>query len=347
MNDLPAPTTRTRHGRWLGGVCAGLAARWDVPPARVRLAFVLGALAFGLGVVCYLAAWLILPSAGEDGVSAGQRGIVLLAQACGALLGLSTLAVAGGVATLFGFGWVVVALAAAVLVGTLAGWTRFGPAWALLPVGALVLPSVALAVGGVRVEPSSTSVVLTPRTLAELPEDRLTSGLGLLTLDLRRTELPASGRIPLRIEAGVRRTLIALPHDRCVHVTVHQRTTPVALRLGAAFVGEPNLGTPEARVFGRERLESAGRAKGPTLELDFSSTGGELVVRDYPDDVDPTLIPDWPGFQVFVEERPYTEGLSRGESARMLREWRARRKDQLRSLRRIDRLMDGPCKTNR
>ena len=74
MNDLPAPTSRARHGRWLGGVCAGLAARWDVPPARVRLAFVLGALALGLGVLAYLAAWLILPAESEDGATAGQRG---------------------------------------------------------------------------------------------------------------------------------------------------------------------------------------------------------------------------------------------------------------------------------
>ena len=93
MNDLPAPTSRARHGRWLGGVCAGLAARWDVPPARVRIGFVLGALALGLGVLVYLAAWLILPVANEDGTSSGQRGIVLLAQACGALLGLAALAV--------------------------------------------------------------------------------------------------------------------------------------------------------------------------------------------------------------------------------------------------------------
>ena len=78
MNDVPAPTTRARHGRWLGGVCAGLAARWGVPVARVRLGFVLASALVGLGVLVYLAAWLILPGEGEDG---GQRGIVLLAQA--------------------------------------------------------------------------------------------------------------------------------------------------------------------------------------------------------------------------------------------------------------------------
>ena len=351
MNDLPAPTSRARHGRWLGGVCAGLAARWDVPPARVRLAFVLGALALGLGVLAYLAAWLILPAESEDGTSPGQRGIVLLAQACGALLGLATLAVAGAAATVFGFGWVVVALAAAVLVGTLAGWPRLGPAWALLPIGALVLPSVAMAVGGLRVEPSSTSVVLTPRTLAELPHDRLTSGLGTLTLDLRRTALPEAGRIPLRIEAGVRRTLIALPHDRCVHVVVHQRDVPPALDFARLLVGEHGhrAAAPADLRRVRNRRATRRRAALPvrSLEIDYTSMGGQLVVRDYPDDVDPTNEPDWPGYRVYVEERPDTAGLPRKEAKRMLREWRERRDVQERDKRRIDKLMGGPCTKKR
>ncbi len=346
MNDVPAPTTRLRHGRWLGGVCAGLAARWGVPVARVRLLFGFAALAVGLGILAYVAAWLILPADDESG---GQRGIVLLAQACGALLGLTTLAGAGAIATVFGFGWVVVALAAAVLVGTLAGWTRLGPAWALLPVGALVLPSVAMAVGGVRVDPSTTSETLAPRALAELPRAPIRSGLGLLTVDLRRTVLPTAGVIPLKIEAGVRRTLIALPHDRCVHVKVVQHDAPALLRLGAVFVGESNLGTPSTRVFGRSpgEPEPPARRLGPTLTVDFSSAGGELVVRDYPDDVNPDYQPDWPGYPVYVEDRPDTTGVSRGAAKTMLRDWRARRKVQQRAKERIDRLMGGPCTAKR
>src|SRR4051812_28933920 len=142
MNELPAPTTRPRHGRWLGGVCAGLARRWGIAPGGVRVAFVLGTLLIGLGVLAYIAAWLILPAESIDGTTSGQRGIVLLAQLTGAVLGLATLAVAGGAATLFGFGWAVVGVGCIVLVCTLAGWVRLGPAWALLPIGALVLPSV-------------------------------------------------------------------------------------------------------------------------------------------------------------------------------------------------------------
>lgn len=68
----PAPLSRRRDG-WLGS-CAGLAARWDLPVGRVRTAFAVGAPCFGLGVLVYVACWLILPAEGENGAAAGQRG---------------------------------------------------------------------------------------------------------------------------------------------------------------------------------------------------------------------------------------------------------------------------------
>ncbi len=344
---LPTPTARPRGGRWLGGVCAGLAARWGLRPSRVRGAFVLGALALGLGVLVYAAAWLILP--GEDENGAGRRGIVALAQAGGALLGLVALGALGALATVFGFGWVIVALAAAVLVATLAGWTRLGPAWALLPVGALVLPSVALAVGGIKVEPSTRSRTVAPRTVAELPP-RLDSGLGLLTVDLRHTAFPHDGTVDLKIDAGVRRTLIALPHDRCIHVEVDQHPVPVALRLASAMLGHGTTVLPDLVVFGRyratEHLAPSGRRArhaGPTLHVDFVSDGGALVVRDYPDDVDPRSQPDWPGYPVAIEPRPDTAGMPRAAAAELVRDWRARREQQALSKQRVDSLMLGPC----
>jgi phage shock protein PspC (stress-responsive transcriptional regulator) len=348
MADLPAPTSRVRHGRWLGGVCAGLAARWGLPVSRLRGAFVLAALFAGLGVLVYAACWLILPAEGENGAAAGQRGIVLLAQACGTLLGLGTLGVLGALATIFGFGWIVVALAAAVLVGTLAGWARLGPAWALLPIGALVLPSVALAVGGVRIEPSAAPVVLAPRVLSDLPQSELRSGLGTLAVDLRHTALPDSGTIPLRIDAGVRRTLVALPHDRCVHVQVLLADVPLALRAGAALLSQSSVSTPDTVIFGKWRgglrtIDTRTRHAGPTLRIEFASAGGQLVVRDYPDDVDPNANPDWPGYPVSVEPRPDTTGTPKKAAAYLVREWRARRKLQLRSKQRLKRLMPGPC----
>jgi signal transduction histidine kinase len=53
---------RDRAHGWLGGVCAGLARRYGFEPALVRLAFVIGAAAWGIGVAAYLLAWLVVPA---------------------------------------------------------------------------------------------------------------------------------------------------------------------------------------------------------------------------------------------------------------------------------------------
>ena len=356
--SLPSPTSRSRRGRWLGGVCAGLATRWGQPASTVRGGFVAATFAFGLGPLVYLACWLILPAEGEDGLAAGPRGILVLAQTCGALLALVALAFAGALAALFGFGWVVVAVAAAVLAGMLATWPRVGPGWALLPIGALVLPGLAFAATDVGIEPQTASVTVAPRTLPELPRDGLRSGLGLLTVDLRRTALPPAGRVGVRIEAGVRRTLVALPHDRCVKVEVRQREVPLALRIARSSVvgdraGGYGLGgpaTPGAQLFGdvlfgtQPTVDPRGsRGRGPTLVVDYASDGGELVIRDYPDDVDPASRPDWPGYPVTLEERPDTTGVPRVAARRLVRAWRARLAVQRRSQRRIERDLAGPC----
>jgi phage shock protein PspC (stress-responsive transcriptional regulator) len=351
--NLPVPLSRAAHGRVLGGVCAGLAERWGRPVARVRGIFLLGSLLFGLGPLVYLACWLILPGEGEDGLSCGPRGIVVLAQTCGALIGLGALGAAGSVAAVFGFGWVVVALAAAILVGILASWPRVGPAWALLPIGALVLPSLALAAADISIDPQTESVTVAPGTLAELPRDGLRSGLGTLEVDLRRTALPASGRISLPIDAGVRRTLIALPHDRCVHVEVRRHPVPLVLRVARAGLGAQRGGgramDPGAQLFGEQRFGDAlvapGRPRkpGPTLVVDFRSASGGLVVRDYPDAVDPADQPDWPGSSVVPEERPDTTGMPAAAERRVLRAWRVRSAAQRRAGRRVRHDLAGPC----
>ena len=351
MNDLPAPTSRARHGRWLGGVCAGLAARWDVPPARVRLAFVLGALALGLGVLVYLAAWLILPVANEDGTSSGPA---RHRPAGPGLRGAARPRDAGrgrrAPRPLFGFGWVVVALAAAVLVGTLAGWARLGPAWALLPIGALVLPSVALAVGGLRVEPSSTSVVLTPRTLAELPRDRLTSGLGLLTLDLRRTALPER-----RADSAADRGGRAAHADRAPARPLRARRRQAARGPGGAARrrrvrwARPSSATPETRVFGRlgerrrHRAAPAARRSRSTSRR-WAASWSCATIRTT--STRPTSRTGRATRSSSRSGRTPPGSRARRPSG-WLRDWRARRKAQERDKRRIDKLMGGPCTKKR
>ena len=55
--------TRDPDNRMIAGVCAGLAARFDVSITVLRLAFVIGALfsGFGPAVILYVVLWVIMP----------------------------------------------------------------------------------------------------------------------------------------------------------------------------------------------------------------------------------------------------------------------------------------------
>ena len=88
-NERPgssAGLARGRQGRWLGGVCVGLAAASGRHVGWIRVAFVLAALVGGLGAALYLACWLIVPvqGAGEEEERSRPAGVVVLAQAWGA-----------------------------------------------------------------------------------------------------------------------------------------------------------------------------------------------------------------------------------------------------------------------
>lgn len=54
---------RVRDGAMLGGVCTGIARRYALDVTILRILFVLLALASGAGIVLYLAAWIIMPTA--------------------------------------------------------------------------------------------------------------------------------------------------------------------------------------------------------------------------------------------------------------------------------------------
>jgi phage shock protein PspC (stress-responsive transcriptional regulator) len=50
----------------LAGLCGGIARQWGVDPLLVRVGFALLALSGGIGLVLYLAGWLLLPADGSD-----------------------------------------------------------------------------------------------------------------------------------------------------------------------------------------------------------------------------------------------------------------------------------------
>jgi phage shock protein PspC (stress-responsive transcriptional regulator) len=53
---------RPSNGRWIGGVCAGLARRLGISPNVMRLIFVISCVLPGPQVLIYIALWLLMPS---------------------------------------------------------------------------------------------------------------------------------------------------------------------------------------------------------------------------------------------------------------------------------------------
>jgi phage shock protein C len=63
---------RTREGRVVAGVCAGVAAYFGVDPTLVRLAFAVFTIFGGAGILIYLIAWIVIPEEGGDGSSIAE-----------------------------------------------------------------------------------------------------------------------------------------------------------------------------------------------------------------------------------------------------------------------------------
>ena len=57
---------RLRSGRMAAGVCAGLAAYFKVDVNLVRVGFGVFTVFYGLGILAYLIAWVILPEEGAN-----------------------------------------------------------------------------------------------------------------------------------------------------------------------------------------------------------------------------------------------------------------------------------------
>jgi phage shock protein C len=56
-----AEWTRARHDKMIAGVARGLANRFALPIAAVRVAFLLSVLLGGWGIVAYVALWIAMP----------------------------------------------------------------------------------------------------------------------------------------------------------------------------------------------------------------------------------------------------------------------------------------------
>ncbi len=58
---MPKRLYRSGKDRVVAGICGGLADYFDIDPLLIRIVFIILALSGGLGILIYLAAWLIIP----------------------------------------------------------------------------------------------------------------------------------------------------------------------------------------------------------------------------------------------------------------------------------------------
>ena len=69
---MPRRLTRNRRSAVLGGVAAGFADYFNMDPVLARLAFVLLALADGVGLLLYVICWAIIPPQEDTGTVPGE-----------------------------------------------------------------------------------------------------------------------------------------------------------------------------------------------------------------------------------------------------------------------------------
>jgi phage shock protein C len=70
---MPKRLFRSGKDRVVAGVCGGLADYFDIDPLLIRIIFMILALSGGLGILIYLAAWLIIPGQGQTPPTPEER----------------------------------------------------------------------------------------------------------------------------------------------------------------------------------------------------------------------------------------------------------------------------------
>ena len=274
--------------------------------------------------------------------------LLTLVLGIGAVAALATVALGSAIAAVFGLGWGVVVVAGGVLVAGVVVMRTEHPAWFVLPVAALVLPAAVMIGLHAHLNRQIGDVSVVPADRSAIRDSGYRSGLGDILIDLRHYRFTPGSTTPVHVDAGLGRTVVALPHTECVAVRVVYSTHSSVLDAAARLVGVDNDGSPTVSVFGRPYAGGSGQASDavhrgrPTVVVDFRSQGGVLVVRDYPDSVDPREDSGWPGETYDLGPRPRVtsrHGARAREQRAALGSWRA----SLREEQRIARQKPGPC----
>lgn len=284
---------RSRRGRLLGGVCAGLAERLDLDVSIVRVAFAVLAVLWGAGVALYLALWLLVPERTEEGeepvVAVARRSrlwrlaaalvVAVLAVAVVSLVSRGNGALGGprpgGLAAL---AWLAVVMAGAVIVlRSLARrgiWRLLGSALAAL-VALIVLIGGALfaylATTGVPLSGGNGARSVQPVSVAQVSPSYRVS-FGALSLDLSQVRFPRTGET-VQASVAVGALDVTVPHGAVVDLRTRVGLGPVQFEsLGRyGWNTSPFVVTPTW-------LSAAQAARAPHLVLDLQVGIGRIRV---------------------------------------------------------------------
>jgi phage shock protein C len=72
MSEEKKKLMRSRDERMIAGVCGGIAEYFDVDPTVIRLAFIVGTLLGGPGLIAYIVCLILMPLEPEDQSSLTQ-----------------------------------------------------------------------------------------------------------------------------------------------------------------------------------------------------------------------------------------------------------------------------------
>ncbi len=282
---------RPRRRRWVGGVCSGLGAHFDVDPILFRIAFVGLAVFSGVGIVLYLAILLLVPEEGLSRAplgmlwrgsgsgsgsgggqwqeSADRRLLRWLARAvaivvCAALLAVAGVWLGGTDGTLAA--WLVLALGAVLVLGAFTRRAR----WLMLPFVAFAIAVTVIAAAHVDLHGGTGERRYRPLSLGEVRRD-YELGAGRLEVDLRGIAFPP-GVTSLHVRLGMGQIVVLVPRNVCVATSA---------RIGGGYVGALEQRSGGLDVAWSER-PAPSSPRTPRLVLDGSVGLGALLVADHP-----------------------------------------------------------------
>ncbi len=287
VRESPRQFRRSYDGKVIAGVARGLANRFDIDANIFRVLFVLLALFWGLGVALYLALWVFVPRAEEEGVVARTRppasrsrrlAVVLMFGAVVAIAALVAAFARGGLAAHGGpslaLFWLVFLVALAIVaLRTPALRITLGRVVAVAFLAALSV--LIVFIGAVMGFVASTGVPLSggngahswrPTSLSDV-QHQYTTEFGTTTVDLQSVRFPSKG-YTIDVSAAIGSVWIDVPANAVVSITTHVGLGPVEL-----------LGSPDGSAFSAlPVVRPASLSRAPHLVIDARVGIGRIVI---------------------------------------------------------------------